>query len=88
MTITVELPDDLSTHENAGREALEALAIEGYRSGKLTHRQAAAILDLHWCDFDGLLKSRGVMEGAYDEEMLRRDIATSDALRARELLPS
>ncbi len=29
MTITVELPDDVATHENPSREALEALAIQG-----------------------------------------------------------
>ncbi len=88
MTITVELPDDVAMHENPGREALEALAIEGYRSGKLTQRQAAAMLDLYWLDFEGLLKERGVMEGAYSEEDLRRDIETGDRLRASGLLPS
>ena len=86
MTITVQLPDDLATHKNAGREALEALAIEGYRTGVLTHRQAAAMLDLYWLDFEGLLKERGVMEGSYDEDALRQDIQTMDALRASGLL--
>jgi len=88
MTITVELPDDLISHENAGREALEALAIEGYRSGALTHRQAAKMLDLYWLDFDGLLKARGVTEGAYDVEALRQDIETGDRLRTAGLIPS
>ncbi|MDQ2898897.1 MAG: hypothetical protein M3Y07_03745 [Acidobacteriota bacterium] len=40
MQITVELPDDIARHPDPGREALEALAIEGYRSEKLTHHQA------------------------------------------------
>lgn len=88
MTITVELPDDVATHENAGREALEALAIEGYRSGQLTQRQAAAMLDLYWLEFEGLLKARGVTEGAYSEDDLRRDIEAGDRLRASGLLPS
>jgi hypothetical protein len=35
MPTTVQLPDDLTQHPNPGREALEALAIEGYRSGTL-----------------------------------------------------
>jgi hypothetical protein len=33
MRITVQLPDDLIQHPNPGREALEALSIEGYRVG-------------------------------------------------------
>jgi hypothetical protein len=41
MQITVELPDDLEQHPNSGREALEALVIEGYRSGKLSQYQAS-----------------------------------------------
>jgi hypothetical protein len=36
MQITVQLPDDLAQHPNAAREALEAFAIEGYRSGVLS----------------------------------------------------
>src|SRR5260221_112347 len=36
MRITVQLPEDIAQHSNPGREALEALAVEGYRSGKLT----------------------------------------------------
>ena len=39
MTITGELPDDTATRPEASRQALEALAIEGYRSGALSHSQ-------------------------------------------------
>jgi hypothetical protein len=45
MQITVELPDDISQHTNPGREALERLAIEGYRSGALSHHQAGHCSD-------------------------------------------
>jgi hypothetical protein len=41
MKITVELPDDVGLRPDPGREALEALAIEGYRAGALTHQQPA-----------------------------------------------
>jgi hypothetical protein len=44
MTITLDLPDDIAQHANAGREALEALALEGYRSGALTHHQASRLV--------------------------------------------
>ena len=82
MTITVELPDDVVKCEDSGRKALEALAIEGYRTGVLTQRQASAMLGLYWLDFEGLLKERGVMEGAYDIEDFLSDIKTMDQLRA------
>ena len=36
MEITVRLPDDLTQHADPAREALEALAMEGYRSGALS----------------------------------------------------
>jgi hypothetical protein len=35
MEITLKLPDDLAQHADPAREALEALVIEGYRSGAL-----------------------------------------------------
>lgn len=45
MQITVELPEDISRHPNPGREALEALAVEGYRSRKLTQHDVGLLLD-------------------------------------------
>ena len=47
MQITVELPDDIAGRPDPGREALEALVVEGYRAGKLTHQQAARLLGLN-----------------------------------------
>ena len=44
MTITVALPDDITQHAEPGREALEALALEGYRSGTLTQFQVGQLL--------------------------------------------
>ena len=46
MKITVELPDDVTEHANPGQEALEALAIEGYRSRTLTQFQVGQLLGL------------------------------------------
>ena len=46
MKITVELPDDVAQRANPGREALEALAIEGYRSRRLTQFQVGQLLGL------------------------------------------
>jgi hypothetical protein len=51
MKITVELPDDVARHPDPGREALEALAMEGYRSEALSHHQAARLLGLTRFEF-------------------------------------
>ena len=80
MTITVQLPDDVATHEQSGREALQALVIEGYKSGVFTQREGAAMFEMHWQDFERLLQQNGVVGGAYDEQNLRDDLATMDTL--------
>ncbi len=67
MQITVQLPDDLAQHPNPGRDALEALAIEGYRAGSLSHYQAGQLLGLSRFEFDGFLKERHINGHAYDE---------------------
>ena len=46
MQITVELPEDIARHPDPGREALEALALEGYRSRKLTQFDVGQLLGL------------------------------------------
>jgi predicted HTH domain antitoxin len=73
MTITVELPDDIATHLDAGREALEALAIEGYRSGALSEHQLAKMLGLGRLEVDDFLVAHGVVEHAYSLEQLDLD---------------
>ena len=86
MQITVELPDDLAQHPNAGREALEALVIEGYRSGKLSHYQARQLLGISRFEFDGFLKGRNIHEHAYDLEDLEQDREALRLLQAKGLL--
>ena len=86
MEITVELPDDIAWHSDPGREALEALAIEGYRSEKLTHHQAAQLLGLTRLEFDGFLKDRQIYDHAYSVEDLERDLATLQRLEEQGLL--
>lgn len=76
MEITVKLPDDLAEHSNPGREALEALAVEGYRSGAFSHYQASQLLGLSRLAFEGFLKERNIHEHAYSEEDLKQDEET------------
>jgi predicted HTH domain antitoxin len=75
--ITVELPNDLDQHPEPAREAVEALAIAGYRSGKLTAFQASRILGCSSrFEFEGLLKERNVLDHAYSAEDLEADVQT------------
>ena len=46
MQITVELPEDIALHPDSGRQALEALVLQGYRSHQLTQFQAGQLLGL------------------------------------------
>ena len=87
MKITVELPEDLAQHADPGREALEALAIEGYRSSALSHYQASQLLGLSRFEFDGFLKQRRIYDHAYDLEDLDQDLKTLRQLEAKGLLP-
>jgi predicted HTH domain antitoxin len=86
MEITVNLPDDLAQHQNPGREALEALVIEGYRSSALSHYQASQLLGLSRFQFDGFLKQRNIHEHAYSVEDLDQDENTLRQLESNGLL--
>ena len=94
MQITVELPDDLAKHPEAAREALEAFAIEGYRSGALTPYQTRRLLGFSTrYEFDGFLKAHEVWAHVYTVEDLNEDAEgfAQDAhefeQRASSLLP-
>jgi predicted HTH domain antitoxin len=82
MQITVQLPDDLAQRPNPGREALESLAIEGYRSGALSHFEAAQLLGMSRMEFDGFLKGRSIFDHAYSADDLAEDVRNFEELRA------
>jgi predicted HTH domain antitoxin len=84
--ITVELPDDILRHSDPGREALERLAIEGYRSGALTHYQAGKLLGLSRFEFDVFLNQHQIYDHAYSIDDLQQDVADLDKLRREGLL--
>ncbi|HUE20046.1 MAG TPA: UPF0175 family protein [Bryobacteraceae bacterium] len=86
MQITVELPDDIARHPDPGREALERLATEGYRSGALTHFQAGQLLGLSRFEFDDFLIERGIYDQAYSVMDLQQELADLEKLRAEGLL--
>jgi predicted HTH domain antitoxin len=83
--ITVELAEDIARHPDPGREVLEALAIEGYRSGALTHYQASQLLGFSRFEFEDFLIARNIFDHAYGIEDLEGDLVTLDKLRAEGL---
>ena len=77
MQITVDLPKDIAQRPDPAREALEALAIEGYRSGALTSFQTRRLLGFETrYELDGFLKAHNVWEHAYNIEDFERDCET------------
>ena len=87
MKITVELPDEVARRSDPGREALEALAIDGYRSGALTHSEASRLLQLSRFEFDAFLKARHINDHAYDLEDFEQDLETLRQLEASGRIP-
>lgn len=87
MKITVELPDDVARRPDPGREALEALTIEGYRTGALTHYEASQLLQLSRLEFDGFLKARNIYDHAYDLKEFEQDLETIRDLEASGRMP-
>jgi predicted HTH domain antitoxin len=80
--VTIELPDeiaaDLAANNGADlpRAVLEAVAVEGYRSGRLTHAQVGRLLGIeHRLDVDAFLKQHDAPLH-YDLEDLERDRET------------
>jgi hypothetical protein len=82
MQVTLELPQDLARRFAAdasglSRAALEALALEGVRSGKLTTAQARRLLGIRSrYEMDGFLKAHGVLLSVTIDDV-RRDTQTA-----------
>ncbi len=77
MKIMVEFPNELTHRPNPAREVVEALAIAGYRSGKLTAFQASRLLGFSpRFEFEGFLKARNIYDHAYSVEDLAEDTET------------
>ena len=69
--------------QNSSRAAVEALAIEGYRSGSLSPLQTRLMLGFETrYELDGFLKAHNVWEHAYDLEDLEHDRETMRMLKA------
>jgi predicted HTH domain antitoxin len=82
MQVTVEIPDDMAPRlavsgQEPARTTLEAVAIEGYRSGALTASQTRRLLGFETrYELDGFLKAHNVWEHSYSLEDLEQDRRT------------
>jgi uncharacterized protein YgbK (DUF1537 family) len=67
MQFTVDIPDDLARRVIAAggdisRQALEALALEELRAGRITEPELAQALGLGRLQLDGFLKAHGIYQ--------------------------
>jgi predicted HTH domain antitoxin len=65
MQVKLELPDAMvhqwgDTPAAVARRLLEDAAIEGYRTGRLSHRQVGTLLGLDYWQAEGFLRDRRV----------------------------
>ena len=82
MEVRIHIPDDVAAQiqrngDDLPRDVIEAYALEGYKSGRLTAYQVQEILGLETpMEVDGFLKGHGVYAD-YSEQDLEEDLATS-----------
>ena len=88
MQVTVDIPDEMAQRlipdgHDPARKTLEAIAIEGYRSGALSSHQTRILLGFETrYELDGFLKEHNVWERSYHLDDLKQDrlaIASSEA---------
>jgi hypothetical protein len=78
MNVTVQLPDDLAARLSAdgadlSRLALEALAAEAYRAGRLTKPELRRVLGFGTrVELDGFFKAHWIDESITVEELQRQ----------------
>lgn len=87
MPVTIELPEEIERQLEAEwkdlpRRALEALAVEGYRTGALTRGQVGLLLNLNFWETESFLKERAAFL-QYTLEDLEQDRLTDSQLRAK-----
>jgi len=74
MTLTVQIPDFIAASLrllDSGREqrVLEALALEGYRSGDLSRAQVGEMLGMGYWDTEAFLKRHGADYGLTADDL-------------------
>jgi hypothetical protein len=84
MNLVLPIPDDIAASLSAGgdveRQALEGLALESYRAGRLTKAELRRMLGLERLEVDGFLKAHDVYDPITIEDV-ERDIRDLQSLR-------
>ena len=81
MQLTVEIPDDFAGRLSAGgadlsRRALELLALEEYKNGRLAEAEIQRLLGFATrYALDGFLKAHGILIDDYTVDDLHREVA-------------
>ena len=80
MHVTLDIPDDIALRlqlngGEAPRTLLETVALAGYRTGDLSHREVGSLLGLSRLEVDGFLKNGGSFLD-YTLDDLEEDSAT------------
>ncbi len=90
MTITIEIPEELVSQliaagQDPARATLEAVALEGYRSDRLSESDIRELLGFETrIEVHGFLKKHGVFLHYTDEDLAHdREVAIEVARRAR-----
>jgi Uncharacterised protein family (UPF0175) len=87
MQVTVDIPDEMAQRltpqgQDLARTTVEAVAIEGCRSGALSAYQTRRLLGFETRnELDGFLKAHNVWEHAYSLEDLMQDRKTMELLK-------
>jgi Uncharacterised protein family (UPF0175) len=78
MEVIVQIPDDIAPHLTGGgdlaRVALESVALEALRAGRITEVELRQMLGLARIELDGFLKAHGIYEDVTLEDV-ERDVA-------------
>jgi Uncharacterised protein family (UPF0175) len=74
MQVTVHIPDDIGRRlaeagSDLSRRALEGLAIEEFKAGRITEPELGLMLGLARLQIDGFLKEHGVYEDVTIEDV-------------------
>ena len=83
-TVEISVPDTLiaafgAKPDELPRRTLEALIVQAYRQGRITHTQVSELLELNRWETDGFLKSAQAFRATETEEFV------SDLERLRQL---
>jgi predicted HTH domain antitoxin len=88
MTVSIDLPADIENElrqafGDIDRAAKEAVLIEWYRQGRVTHHQLSQALQLSRYETDGLLKRHNVTEDLLTVNEFDQQLRTIDARHAK-----